>query len=148
MKVPLAVKVSLLVALSAVTAFTTSSVVAWGQHRRARRPDPTSARPANAGASDAAKIAMKIVPGIAEAAVPGPVTAGGTMHKLNVEVVGDLIRVAASASVVDTRLGMRYVWSLRLLHPGTKKLVFEKRYMEQMFEAPQGLQLHPTFEGA
>ena len=72
--------------------------------------------------------------------------AAGTMHQIRVETIGNVVRVVGSASIMDKRPGMTYIWSVRALHPTTEKVLFEKRYENQIFGMPAEQQMSPTFD--
>jgi len=142
MRTQLWIKLSMLAALAAFTFFVTSSVLARGKQRRPRRANTDNVP----GAPAMGK--MGITPG---EYTPPPVGldtsfASGAMHSIKVDTAAKFVHIVASASIRDTRPGISYVWAVRALHPKTGKVLFEKRYDNQMFTIPPEQQMHPTFE--
>ncbi len=73
--------------------------------------------------------------------------ASGAMHKLDVRVEGNSLRITALASLTDSRPLMKYIWSIRFLDLiDENKILNEYRYDTQSFTAVVGQTIRPTFD--
>jgi len=140
MRFSLWIKLLTLVAISVATFFVTSSVLARGKHRRASGAIAATAADGPAG------LAGMISKNPAPARGINTSYASGAMHWIKIETVGNSVHIMASASIRDIRPGVTYVWFVRVLHPNTGKVVFEKRYDDQIFGMPPEMEMKPTFE--
>jgi len=160
MRVRLAVKLLILAGLAIGSSAATSSLLAGGR-----------VRPGRAAKAPVRKVVSKGVPGPPQGSttvtILDPATAarralefrppgahsiaGGSMQRLDIVASGKWIYIKALVHIRDTRPDMSYLWSVRVLDPNDpkrEKVLFEKRYEDQMFQMPQEQVLNPTFEDA
>jgi hypothetical protein len=131
-------KIVVLVALGVCSALITSTVLACFK----RDPIGPEGKTITITAGVVNGQAAKQVP------APGPTSfASFTMKQLDIRARGHLLAIAAVAHIRDMRPNVAYVWSVRVLDPNHReKVLFEKRYEDQVFALPPEREMDPTFQ--
>jgi hypothetical protein len=141
MRVRLALKATLIVALGVTSSVATSMVLS-----RARRAHAASARQRPVSGS---RITEQGVNGPPAAVAPGRrnVVAGATMHLADATVQGNSVHIAAMGHIRDTQPNVVYLWGVRVLDLKDRhKVLFEKLYKDQIFSMPEQQERPVTFE--
>lgn len=136
-------KIAVIICLGVTSSFVTSAIM-----KRTRRAHAGQVSSVPAREVTTAKFAWGDAPAIIPPKGAARPFASGAMTSLKVDIIGNVAHVTGAAYIHDTRPDMqRHVWSVRVLDPkDTTKVLFEKRYDDQIFELSATQELAPTFE--